>query len=88
MQAVQDVTPEQKDQDDKYSVKLQLQLKSRFLAEQEKKKQEAEAALLVKQKQQEVKWSLLYKSDCIYAAIKALMRYGIYRLRVTCTGSM
>nr|XP_014265736.1 dynein regulatory complex subunit 7 [Maylandia zebra] len=52
---VQDVTPEQKDQDDKYSVKLQLQLKSRFLAEQEKKKQEAEAALLVKQKQQEEK---------------------------------
>lgn len=55
VKAVQDVSPEQKDQDDKYSVKLQLQLKSRFLAEQEKKKQEAEAALLVKQKQQEEK---------------------------------
>ncbi|XP_035770468.1 dynein regulatory complex subunit 7-like [Neolamprologus brichardi] len=55
VKAVQDVSPEQKDQDDKYSVKLQLQLKSRFLAEQEKKKQEAEAALLLKQKQQEEK---------------------------------
>uniref|UniRef100_I3KBQ5 Dynein regulatory complex subunit 7 n=1 Tax=Oreochromis niloticus TaxID=8128 RepID=I3KBQ5_ORENI len=53
MQAVEDVTPEQKDQDDKYSVKLQMELKSRFLAEQEKKKREAEAALLEKQKRQE-----------------------------------
>ncbi|XP_031606055.1 dynein regulatory complex subunit 7 isoform X1 [Oreochromis aureus] len=55
IKAVEDVTPEQKDQDDKYSVKLQMELKSRFLAEQEKKKREAEAALLEKQKRQEEK---------------------------------
>ncbi|XP_030590094.1 dynein regulatory complex subunit 7 isoform X6 [Archocentrus centrarchus] len=50
---VKAVTPEQKQRDNKYSAKLQLEQKSHFLAQREKKKQEAEAALLEKQKLQE-----------------------------------
>ncbi|XP_030590090.1 dynein regulatory complex subunit 7 isoform X2 [Archocentrus centrarchus] len=52
---VKAVTPEQKQRDNKYSAKLQLEQKSHFLAQREKKKQEAEAALLEKQKLQEEK---------------------------------
>lgn len=77
MQAVEDVTPEQKDQDDKYSVKLQMELKSRFLAEQEKKKREAEAALLEKQKRQEVKWCFLYMSNCILSILQSTYIFNI-----------
>lgn len=54
VQPVQGGAPE-KQQDNKYSAKLQLELKSRFLAQQRKKKEEAEAAALEQQKRQEVK---------------------------------
>lgn len=49
---VQSVTLEP--QQNKYSVKPQRELKSRFVTQQEKKKHEAEAALLQKQTPQEV----------------------------------
>lgn len=51
---VQSVISEPEPQQNKYTVKPQRELKSRFVTQQEKKKQDAEAALLQKQTPLEV----------------------------------